>query len=128
MVNVSWVGNIVKVMYSDKITIYRYDEEVDDNGVTIQTIKDDPTLSDINCLISFTKQDTSKTTLVSDIPVEMAVQLFTTLDAGIRAGDHIVASKMNGDVLVKTYTGIAGEPYTYPSHLQTALILDEVDE
>lgn len=127
MVDVSWVSGFAKMMYSDKLSIYRY-TSVEDAGVTLQELKTTPEMSDIPCLISFSKQDTSTTSLVSDIPIEMAVQLFVSIDSGIRAGDTIVASKMAASTLAKTYTGIAGEPYSYPSHLQVMLIMDDVEQ
>ena len=108
--------SIFDVLHKDKMTIVRH-EEIKVNGIT--RFDDVEKYKDISCRLS--KQQLNS---IGDgnIPVvTIAHKIFTNPNIDIHKGDKIVLTEKSGRV----YKFIAGESFTYASHLEIDVRIEE---
>lgn len=122
VLGVSWTRRYLRRMYTDKAVIKRYTERVADDGTTEVTV-DPVVIAEYPCRISFSQQDTLDNSQADISPKVLGVKLFFDIDADVRKGDVIEASKMDeSGKVMQVITGNAALPSQYVNHIEVNLL------
>lgn len=122
ILGVSWTRRYLRRMYTDKAVIKRYTEIVAEDGTT-EVAVDPVVVAEYPCRISFSQQDTPDNSQADISPKVLGVKLFFDIDADIRKGDVVEASKLDetGKVM-QVITGNAALPSQYVNHIEVNLL------
>ena len=130
MVNLSAIAQIhQQLMYTDRCTIYVYDDEVDEDGAVKTGKPDKPTYIDVPCKISFSQRTVENASRASTEKVsnEKQPKILISMDYNIPQCSFIEASKLNeNQKVLYTYKGQGGIPAFYLTH-QEIFIQMKVD-
>lgn len=122
-----WIAPILKTLYQDRLTIYRYLTSTNTDGTT--KVADNPTaiISDVPCRISFESMDSPGQMTESSNPISLSPKLFVGPEINILAGDRLsIARKDDQGTTHEVYVGLAGKANWFPTH-QEVLFLKEGD-
>lgn len=114
----------VEWMYTDRVTVWRYVQQpsLDHDGTTEDILSALPHMTNVKCRVSFVpnRQEDPKDSDVDSTPIKTQPKIFLSPDADVLAGDWIVAERMadDGETVLTTYSGPAGLPFKYPSHME----------
>lgn len=115
----------LEYLWTDKMTIYAMESYSDESGDGTR-YPDEPTQSDIPCLMSFNTADDVDGSQMAE-PVEVKPSIFCSGDVKVQAGDKVVVQKCyaSGETY-HTYTGYvsrSGEPNRWTTHQEFTLDL-----
>lgn len=124
-IDISSIANIVKTLYTDRITVWDHDVEQLDN-YDRPILNKDPTYKYAPCLITYLSSDDP---LFASQPLnQISVAVFITLpnDTPVKSGQYAIAEKMASDgiTVLETYKGYLNKPNTGSSH-QELLLMDQ---
>ena len=127
MVNLSAIAGIhQKLMYTDKCTIYVYDDETDEDGAVKTGRPDVPTYTDIPCKISFSLRtmETFNKGVTEKTSNEKQPKVFLSKEYKVPDGSYIKADKLdeNGNVLY-TYKGQSSIPAFCLTHQEIFILM-----
>lgn len=111
-----FLGNILALMYSDKLTVKRHTATVAADGTTKPSINPTAVVENVACHISFKSDDETATT-DNSFPIYLPIKVFADASVDIQKGDILIADKIGDDgSVVATYTGTATKPLQFISH------------
>lgn len=123
-IDISGISNIVKMLYTDRITVWDHIPAKRDNYTQV-LLNEDATYKYAPCLITYLNSDDP---LFAAQPLnEISVAIFITLpnDTPVKAGQYAIAEKLAADgvTVLQTHKGILNKPNTSSSH-QELLLMD----
>lgn len=122
MVDLSSFSNSLKLLYNDKLDVYRHIEVIDNNISNVE-LSMTPIYTNIPCHISFEKIDTSELEQFTNYSTTH-IKIFVDININILKGDVLKATRSINAV----YEGICGEPLKFPSHQELILIQIKEEE
>lgn len=119
----SGFGHILKIMYTDKMSISRCVETENADGTTDVSTNEKPVYIDIPCRISFSATDNPESNKEDTNPKYLQIKVFCNPEVDVIKGDKLVVSKLddNGNVIT-TYTGTANLPQQFITHKEVLLV------
>lgn len=115
-------SNIIKSLFTDRMDIYRYEEQTNSDGTVAMNLSTTPKYTDVPCRISFNTTDNSETTKEDTNPIYLPIKIFCESDMGIIKGDKVVANRINSSgTVIATYKGTANLPLQYETHKEVML-------
>lgn len=116
-------ADILSLLYTDRITVYRYSEKTNADG-SIELVADDTnSLVDIPCRISLSGLDNAKSYKEDVNPEEQGSKIFCDSSVDLRKGDKVTISRYGiGGVVIQIVEGTLGRPFKYPTHQEINLI------
>lgn len=103
-------------LYTDLAEIYRHSQVDNDDGSSDYILPDAPIYANIPCRISFERIDPPFEQAEGGRPITTSVKIFADPKTDIKAGDYINVARGN-----EVYSGSAGQPAMYESHLEVTL-------
>lgn len=122
--NLAGVRKMYNGLYDDKMDVYRIGETQAEDFTTTTGYPTTPTHSDIPCRISRLFPDRSLPKTENSNEVRFMFRIFCDPDNDIIKGDKIVFNKIVKDVSNTQYTGTAGSPMPYETHMEVDIIVD----
>lgn len=119
----AFVRTALEQYYTDRCTTYRYGPVLEEDGTTTEKLDmENPILVDHACRISYVanRQEDPKDSDVDSNPILTQPKIFINQAADVKAGDYMVAQKMDDDgkTVIFTYSGPIGLPFAHESHLE----------
>nr|DAK69457.1 MAG TPA: head closure knob [Caudoviricetes sp.] len=120
-INISSTGEILKdLLYGDKMSVYRYIQEIKEDGSKVSNINPNKVLEDVPCKLSFSSLDSSNIGEMIN-GVEYITKIFVGLEYEIKSGDILEVERIKGK-RQEIYKGYAGKPNIYDNHQEIELI------
>lgn len=114
---------VLNQLYTDKMSVYRYEESINDDETVSTELSEVPVLTDKPCRISFPSTDNAETTKEDSNPIYLQIKVFCSADLDVRKGDKIIANRLddNGNI-IKSYKGTANLPLQFVTHKEILLV------
>lgn len=120
--NLGSFGKMLNTLYTDKMSIFRHTEVLNDDTTTSVEESETPVYTDIPCRISFTSTDNPETTKEDSNPVYLQIKLFCSADIDVQKGDKIVVQRIDNGNVIATYKGTANLPLQFVTHKEILLV------
>ena len=115
-------GKMLNSLYSDKMSVLRYKEVLnEDTTVSVEELET-PVYTDIPCRISFTSTDNPETTKEDSNPVYLQLKVFCSAEIDVQKGDKIVVQRIKNGSVIATYKGTANLPLQFVTHKEILLV------
>lgn len=122
-INIRSTGKLLEsMMYGDKMSVYKHEEIILEDGSTQKGLKAFADIDSVPCKISYKTMDSPDSGTLEHRVITV-LKLFLSLDYKISKGDYIEATRtdtMSGETIV--YVGYSGEPNRYDNHQEIELI------
>lgn len=108
-----------KVMYGDKVTIYRYGDKVNEDGSTSVNKNANPVedMDNIKCKFSFKYTDNPMDSTEDNKPMNRIVSLHCGLEYNILEGDYIIGTRKDElSGITQTIKGQCNKPNRVGHH------------
>lgn len=122
--NLAGVRKMYNGMYDDLLDVYRIGEVEANDHTTTTGYPTTPTYARIPCRISRLFPDRSLPKTETSNEVKFMFRLFCDPDKDIVKGDKLVFAKVIKGVKTVEYTGTAGSPMLYETHMEIDVIVD----
>lgn len=118
------IGSIFSsLMYTDRLSVYKYTTSENADGTTKTTREEVPVIADTPCRISFKSKDSSGSSNEMLNKKRVETIIFCDLGVNVDKGDKLVAKRIGDDgTVLATYEGLAGLPNVYVSHKEIVLL------
>ena len=119
-------SKILESMFTDKMSIRRYQDVTNDDKTTDIILPDTPLYEGVPCRLSFVSGENPEEKEIDDVPVSNVMKIFCGECVNIRAGDFIKVERFNDDgVVIATYAGKVGLPSKYITHQEVLFFIQE---
>lgn len=110
-------GKLLEPMYTDKLSIKRYQEVTNADGTTGIALSATPIYSNVACRISFGQSDNPDSGKDDSNPIYLQIKIFCSPTVDVRKGDILTVNRIGdeGEIL-KTYNGVANLPFMMVTH------------
>lgn len=127
MVRLRGASNVLKVLYTDQMTVRRYEVPAPslDGTTPTQTTSTDVYV-DIPCRLSFVSTDYPGLTREDKNEISQGIKIFCDVVYDIKAGDILHVTRLDGAAAIAEYKGFANQAYKYPSHQELEFVERDV--
>lgn len=123
-----FVSKLIASMLTDKVDVYRYVNEVSEDGSTTTKLSSEPVVSDLPGRISFSysKIENAKIHDPSGDPIDHTPKIFFLTDADIKTGDIVTVKRYipGTEEILVSYRGKIGLPSIFPTHIEVSIAIE----
>ena len=117
---------MIASLFGDKMDIFRSSKTTNSDSTTDVTYPSTATHTNVVCKLSFEKMENPSDSEVDQNPINFLPKIFCAVGTDIQAGDYIIGYRLDDDgVTLVTYTGYAGLPSVFRSHLEVPMLVKE---
>lgn len=118
MINFTVTRNALRLLYTDKMEVYRHTNGLNADGTTITNLPKKSIYTNIPCRISFSRTvDSPSDKAINRNPISEIPKIICDIDVDIKAGDFVIVTRNNK----VTYKGLLGLPNMYENHQEAML-------
>ena len=123
VMKLSGFSKVLNQLYTDKMSVFRYTETLNDDGTVGTGLVEQPVIEDKPCRISFPSTDNPETTKEDSNPIYLQIKVFCNADLDVKKGDKLIVSRLddNGNI-IKSYKGTANLPLQFVTHKEILLV------
>lgn len=123
--NLTGLGGLLSMMYTDKVDIYRTVKIDNEDGTTDVSYPSRPTYAGVPCRLSFRSDDTGADSQVDRNPIAYNPKLFCKSGVDLQAGDRVVVYRLKDDrTTARVYEGVVADPTWYTTHQEAFMRID----
>lgn len=115
--------NIIQMLFTDKMDVYKYIPQVNSDGTTDNVLALIPDKSNIPCRVSFFKMESVLDSEVDSNPLSATPKLFFPVTETFLQGDYVQVRRMSGDTVIAQYEGNLGLPNTFETHKEAVFLI-----
>ena len=125
-IKLSKIGKIYAALYTDKFSASYKTNKLNEDGTVGKNDVAIFRANDVECRISFEKEDESKTKNEEYNPLANQIKIFCSADVDVIKGDRIVAQKLDDSgKIIQTYVGYANRPSKFVTHQEIIVQLED---
>lgn len=125
-IDLSSFAGTFAILYADVFSVYRYENTVDEIGVTVNQKKLVPEIHNVMCLLSPESEGRANPRPDFVLDQDQIMTLHCSPTVELKNGDFIVAKKIRNDTIMAVYRGTIGTPKKYPTHIKASFKVDSI--
>ena len=119
-------SGIISTLFTDKMSINRYQERKNSDETIDTILQDIPLYSEVPCRLSFASRENPEDNEIDDVPIKISPKIFCKRDVDIKAGDFITVHRFDDDGnITASYSGKVGLPSVFMTHKEVMFTIEE---